>query len=160
MRCEVCPHLKEIQEALEPCHKCEAGKLHGQVSIDAAPTPWSVLSYGQITCHAPSECITDLEPDTEDKLRKALSIIFDLKPTELLLLQHTMHRRTASSLRFSLAKLRDALNKYDLSEESTNFRQLASTWKESIIEKFYPLKTFFDEVGEECKCKSGAEPID
>jgi len=148
MRCEKCPHLKAIEDALGPCQVCESGRLHNTVSIDAAPSPSHVLKYSLESFHHPNDGVTALDPDTEDKLRKCLAIISDFTPLELLLVQNTLHGQTPVALRAVLLDLREKLTtKYGLDDEDTGvFRSVANTWKNAIEEKLPPLKNLFDSV--------------
>lgn len=145
--CKTCPHLKEIQKAMHPCDACEAGKLHGQVSTDAAPDACTVLAHALPNDHVSMPGVTELHPDVEDALRKALCVIFDFTPLELLLIQHVVHGRNVGTFREPLAELKERLNtRYDLSEGSTTFRAIAHEWKNKIVERFPPIGDLFDAV--------------
>jgi len=153
--CKTCPHLKEIQKAMRPCDVCEAGKLHGQVSTDAAPDACTVLAHAVPNDHVSMPGVTELHPDVEDALRKALCVIFDFTPIELLLIQHVVHGRNVGTFRETLAELKERLNtRYDLSEGSTTFRAVAHEWKKRIVERFPPIGDLFDAVTDANKAGS------
>lgn len=145
--CNTCPHLKEIQKAMRPCGACEGGRLHGQVYIDRGGAAEAVLNYAVPNDHFQMPGVTTLEPDVEDALRKALCVIFDFTPLELLLIQHVVHGRNVGTFREPLAELKERLNrKYDLSEGSATFRAIAHEWKKKIVERFPPIADMFDAV--------------
>ncbi len=145
--CKTCPHLKEIQKAMRPCGVCEGGKLRGEVHLDGAPDPSTVLCHMMINDHTQMPGVTELHPDVEDALRKALCVIFDFTPLELLLIQHVVHGRNVGTFREPLAELKERLNtRYDLSEGSTTFRAIAHEWKKKIVERFPPIGDLFDAV--------------
>lgn len=150
--CKSCPRMKVIQMVMRPCGVCETGKLHGTVHFDAASSPQTVWEKTLPIEHTSSTGVTPLEPDTEDELRKAFAIVFDLTPLELLLIQHVMHRRTPATFRETLVMLRDRLNtRYDLSEGSRSFRSICNVWKNKIVEKLPLIEDLFAAVIDEAK---------
>lgn len=54
---------------------------------------------------SPSEQVTSLPDEVEDKFRKALYDLFDLQPLELLVLQGIMRRMTLQEIATNLTKL-------------------------------------------------------
>lgn len=151
MNCDRCPHMKRIKDALKPCALCEAGKLHGQISTDSAPTPELVYSHARTSDHTPSTGVTALDPDTEDALRKALASIFSLDPVELLLLQHVMNGGKYANLNIVLAKLSRRLRtkEAELCGKKEGFRSLAHSWAKKIVQKMPMMGKLFADLVEE-----------
>lgn len=137
MNCASCPHMKAIEKALRPCQVCDAGKLHGQVSTDAAPSAELVYAHRQMSNHAPSSGVTNLEPDAEDSLRKAMASLFALDPVELLLVQHVIkggsYANFCDVLWPMLRRLRT--KEHELCGKKDGFRSLAHTWAKKIEDK-------------------------
>jgi len=137
MNCDRCPHMKRIKAALTPCQVCEAGELHGQVSTDAAPSAELVYAHAKLTDHTPSSGVTNLEPDAEDALRKAMASLFALDPVELLLVQHVIkgggYADFCDVLWPMLRRLRT--KEQELRRKRDGFRSLAHTWAKKIEDK-------------------------
>lgn len=137
MNCTACPHMKRIKAALAPCANCDAGRLHGQVSTDAAPSAELVYAHRKLSDHSPSSGVTALEPDTEDALRKLLATLVQLEPIELLLIQHVMRGGGYADFAAPLAELNRRLRTKEakLNGESAGFRSLAQSWGQKIKAK-------------------------
>jgi len=143
MRCEVCPHLQEVKDALKPCSVCEAGRLHGEVHLDAAPDPRLIQSRALPTDHTPQTGVTALDPQTEDALRIALATVFQFDPVEIMLLRHILAGGTYASFNRPLRKLAERLAKYDLADDAPGFRSLAHTWSKRMTDAMPALEDLF-----------------
>jgi len=151
MNCDACPHMKRIRAALAPCQVCEAGRMHGQVSTDAAPTPETVYAHRAANDHTPSRGVTTLTPDTEDALRKLSATIFALDDIELLLLKHIMRGGSYASFADVLNQMYRRLRtkEAELSGKKSGFRSLAHSWARKIVEKMPILGRMFADLVEE-----------
>jgi len=137
MNCRTCPHMKAIQKALAPCQVCDAGKLHGQVSTDAAPQAELVYAHAKMSDHTTSSGVTNLAPDAEDSLRKAMASLFALDPVELLLVQHVIkggsYANFCNVLWPMLRRLRT--KERELCGKKDGFRSLAHSWAKRVEDK-------------------------
>lgn len=143
MKCDVCPHMKHIKDALAPCAVCDAGRLCGTVHLDAAPDPCLLISRALPNDHTPQDGVTALTPEVENALRIALSTIFAFDPVEIMLLRHILAGGTYASFNRPLRDLRDRLARYDLDDDAPGFRSLAHTRSKRMTEAMPTLEDLF-----------------
>ena len=101
--CTRCPY----NQTISPCLNCKHTQLSNAgkrwVSIDAFPNP-GVLFSREPAIRPPQptpECVTPLNPDTEDALPKILAEFAELKPDEILLLHGLLRGLSLSEIRDS-----------------------------------------------------------
>lgn len=103
----------------------------------------------------PSERATSLPVDVEDTLRIAMCGLFDLKPLELLLVQHIVHGRPLSTFGEAIEQVRKKISKYRGSEKAQ-----AHAMKESVARKWKPLTALVDVAAPKAKQGKMDEPMD
>lgn len=88
-----CPNWKLWLKASEACACCvNAESHHGQSRVTA--TDYTLAQRRPIDyTREPSGQATDLAPDAEDKLRRAMATLFALDPIDLMLVAHLVQQR-------------------------------------------------------------------
>ena len=127
--CEKCKHWKLWQAAADACRCCVNAESH-QGKSHVAATEFTLSQPRPVDFdRSPSGQATNLSPDDEDKLRRAMTALFSLDPIELLLVQHLMRERSLDSFGDVLARLNHQTRNYrgrDAARESARkFRILA-----------------------------------
>lgn len=141
MNCNRCPHRELVERARACCMACDpdAQSNHGVSHVQANDFTLSQA----VNDHTPTTGVTSLPPDIEDTMRKFLSTLFSLDPTEMLLIQHLVRKSVTvngQSESSSFANFRTFLGQVSHDIEATgdgsSSRAMACAKYKSIVKKF------------------------
>lgn len=139
MNCAKCPHRELIEKARACCLACDPDSLSHKGRSHVQANDFTLRHA--VNDHAPTTGVTNLSPEDEDKLRRAMSSLFGLDPVDLLLVQHLFSGGRLSTFDDCMIRVSNRLARYHGSP-----RAMAHAAKERIARAFPQIAPVFRHV--------------
>lgn len=150
MDCTRCPHKDLVEKARACCLACDPDSLSNHGASHVQATDFTLRHA--IKDHAPTDGVTNLAPEDEDKLRRAMSSLFGLSPIDLLLVQHLFTGGRLSTFDDCMIRVSNRLASYH-----GRPRAMARMAKERIAKSFPQIAPVFKHV---VSCPAEASRVD